>query len=34
MRLRQDGLRYQMTGIHDGRTAFEISGTLMETPKT
>lgn len=34
MRLKRDGLRYQMTGIHDGRTAFEISGTLMETPKT
>lgn len=30
LHLRQAGLQYQMTGTHDGQTAFEIGGTLME----
>ena len=33
LQLRRDGLRYQLTGIHEGVTAFEISGTLTENPE-
>ena len=28
MRLKRDGLKFQMTGIHEEKTAFEIGGTL------
>ncbi len=33
LRLKREGLQYEMTGLHDGRIAFEIGGTLMEFPR-
>jgi len=29
LRLKRDGVRFQMTGIHDGRNAFDMGGILM-----
>ena len=29
LRLKRDGARFQMTGIHDGRNAFDMGGILM-----
>ena len=30
LRLKRDGLRYQMTGLHEGKAAFDIGGQLMD----
>ena len=30
LRIRQEGLRFQMAGVHEDLTAFEMSGTLMD----
>ena len=32
MRLKRDGMQYQLTGIHEGKAAFDIGGTLRTRP--